>query len=215
MKPGLGLYGVLAAGGLLLISGCAVNPLSSSADARHNSAAERDMLADAARAVETAPWPQVEEVSFVSRLTGAAPDDRMTRGKAISLYLDELRPQGARFHQLADDAQNNLAAAERLLAAAESALSAARLTKTDVVMLEQAIQALRENRQIYLSAAKQLEKAGEPVDESQLDLIREAYAGAISELGRAADALADRIEKDRTENFAAPVSRHRRKFPDV
>ncbi len=173
------------------------------------------MLADAARAVETAPWPQVEEVSFVSRLTGAAPDDRMTRGKAISLYLDELRPQGARFHQLADDAQNNLAAAERLLAAAESALSAARLTKTDVVMLEQAIQALRENRQIYLSAAKQLEKAGEPVDESQLDLIREAYAGAISELGRAADALADRIEKDRTENFAAPVSRHRRKFPDV
>ena len=199
---------------LLSAGGCAVNPLASLSDSRPEIVAERDMLDDAADAVETAPWPQVEEVSFVSRITGADEGERMTRSKAIALYLEDLQA-GARFTQLAGDALANLDAASRLLAAADGALAASRVTMTDVITVETAIQALRENRQIYTSAAKQLEKSGEPVDEAQLDAIREAYAVAIRDLGRSADALADRIEKDRTETYAAPAPVHRKNFSGV
>lgn len=215
MKRGLRPYGGFAAVVLLSAGGCAVNPLASLSDSRPKIVVERDMLADAAQEVETAPWPQVEEVSIVSRITGGDASGRMTRSKAIDLYLEELQPEGARFTQLASDAQANLDAANRLLAAAESALAASRVTMSDIVTIETAIQALRENRQIYTSAAKQIEKTGEPVDEAQLDAIRTAYADAIRALGRSADALADRIEKDRTETYAAPAPVHRKNFSGV
>ncbi|PQA88378.1 hypothetical protein [Hyphococcus luteus] len=215
LKRGSGLVGGFAAFVLLLSGGCAVNPLTSQSDARREVVAEREVLADAVKAVETAPWPRVEEVSFISRITGAASDDRMTRSKAVDVYLEALQPEGARFFMLAGDANANLAAADRLLAAADGALAAPRLTMNDVVMLETAIQALRENRQIYVNAAKQLEKDGEPVDETRLNAIRDSYASAIRELGRSADALADKIEQDSTENYAAPEPLHRRNFSGV
>ena len=215
MKRGLRPYGGFAALFLLSAGGCAVNPLASLSDSRPDIVVERDILADAAEAVETAPWPQVHDVSFVSRITGADEGERMTRSMAIDLYLEELQPDGARFTQLASDARANLAAADRLLAAADGALAASRLTMTDVITIETAIQALREHRQIYTSAAKQIEKTGEPVDEAQLDAIREAYADAIRALGRSADALADRIETDRTETYAAPAPVHRKNFSGV
>lgn len=212
MERGFGLFGGFAALIVMSVGGCAVNPLATRMDVKQDVLVERDVLAEAVDAVETAPWPHVEEVSFISRITGAEPEGRMTRGKAIDAYLADLRPHGARFIGLAADAQRNLAAADRLRAAAEGALAAPRLTMNDVVMVETAIQALRDNRQIYVSAAKQLEKDGEPVDESQLDAIREAYAAAIRELGQAADALAERIERDRTDNVAEPAPLHRRNY---
>ncbi len=217
MKRGSGLFGGFAAFVLLFSGGCAVNPLTSQSDARRETVAQRDLLADAVRDVETAPWPRVEDVSFFSRITGAGDDDHMSRSKAVDIYIDDLQPQGARFYKLASDASANLAAADRLLVAADGALAAPRLSMNDVVMLESAIQALRENRQIYVSAAKQLEKAGEPVDEDRLEVIRDAYASAIRELGRSADALAEKIERDRTQNYAAPAPEplYRKNFSGV
>jgi hypothetical protein len=212
LKRGSGLFGGFAALFLLCAGGCAINPLASNSNQAQAVVVERDMLAEAVDAVETAPWPQVEDVSFISRIAGAEPEERMTRSKAIDFYLDALQPNGARFTGLAADARENLAAADRLRYAADGALAAPRLTMNDVILVETAIQALRDNRQIYVSAAKQLEKAGEPVDEMQLDAIREAYASAIRELGQTADALAERIERDRTENVAAPAPVHRRNY---
>lgn len=211
---GKGLIGGFAALVLCFSSGCALNPLGGD-QAQRETVAERDVLAEAVKAVEHAPWPRIEDVSFLSRITGAESDDRMTRNKAVDLYLDGLTPLGERFYRLESDAYANLAAADRLLLAADGALVAPRLSMNDVVMLETAIQALRENRQIYVSAAKQLEKAGEPVDDLKLDAIRDAYAGAIRDLGQSADALADKIERDRTENYAAPAPLHRKNFSGV
>jgi len=178
-------------------------------------ATERDVLADAALAVETAPWPKPEQVSLVSRLTGAADDDRVTREDAVDTYLNALQPKGARFRTLAIDARANLAAADRLARAANNALSASRLPMNDVAMIETAIQALRENRQIYVEAAHQIEKSGETIDDLQLDGIRDGYAAAIRDLGKAADALADRIEEDRSSTVAEPEPKYRRNFSGV
>ncbi len=191
---------------MALSSGCAVNPLASqSSDIKRGLAAEHAQLADAARAVETAPWPRPEQVSLVSRITGAdEAGDRITRGDAVGVYVDELKASGEGFSKLTLDARSNLSAAENLLRAADNALAAARLTTGDVAVIEGAIQALRQNRQIYLSAAHHIEKAGEPVDDSQLDALREDYAAIIRELGQSADALADRIDKDRSESYAVP-----------
>ena len=204
MIRGPGFSGGFAALLMVMTGGCAVIPLTQDSSAHHEVVAERDVLADAANDVQTAPWPRVEEASFLSRITGADADDRMTRSRAIDIYLEELQPGGARFTRLEGDAQTNLAAASRLRMAAEGALASPRLTMNDVAMVETANQALREHRQIYVSAAKQLEKEGEPVDEMRLEAIRDAYADAIRELGRSADALADRIESDRTETYASP-----------
>lgn len=216
MNRGKGLLAATAATFLFLSGGCAVNPLTTANQSEPQaSAAERDSLADAALAVETAPWPRIEEVSFITRLAGGENSDRMTRSDAIAIYLDQLNPEGARFSQLAIDARANLGAADRLISAAGNALAAPRLSMNDVSTIEDAIQALRDNRQIYTNAARQIEKSGEPVDKLQLDAIRNAYAEAIRDLGRAADALADRIEADRSATYAAPTRQQRQNLSGV
>lgn len=197
------------------LAGCAVSPGTSQAVMKREVASERNQLADAALAVETAPWPKPEAVSIVSRITGGESDDRVTRSDAVDAYLDALQPQGERFRTLALDARANLAAANRLELAAKNALSAPRLTMNDIAMVETAIQALRENRRIYFTAARAIEKAGETVDAGELDLLRDSYAAAIHDLGEAADAIAERIERDRTENYAAPGSRYRSNFSGI
>ena len=206
MKRGTGLGGGFAAAFsiLFLAGGCALNPLSSSDDMKRASAPERDMLADAALAVETAPWPQPEKASVFSFITGGGSGDHVTRSDAVAIYVEALQPEGARFSRLEIDARANLGAADRLAHAARQALAAPRLTMNDVAMIEAAIQSLRENRQIYISAAKLIGKSGEPVSDADIDALRDAYAAAIRELGHTADALADRIDADRSENYAAP-----------
>ena len=201
------LNGVFVALVVLLTAGCAVNPLSSQSNDQNTTVAERDLLADAASAVEDAPWPRPQQVSFISRITGAGDDDRITKSDAAALYANSLSPAGARFVQLERDAQANLSAATRLRHTADMALYAPRLTNNDVAMVETAIQALRENRQVFVNAAHQIEKTGESIDDEKLDAIRDAYTAAIRDLGETADALADRLDHDRSENYAAPTPR--------
>lgn len=191
----------------VLTGGCAVNPVSSQSSVKYQPAAERDVLADAARDVADAPWPKPEPVSFVSRMTVGAIDDGFSRNDAAEMYASTLQPAGERFSRLESDAKSNLEAAERLLGVAESAVTAPRLSGNDVAIVEDAIQTLRENRQIYVSAARQIEKLGERVDDDRLDAIREAYNTAIRDLGEAADGLADRLDRDLSENYASPAPR--------
>lgn len=190
-----------------LAGGCAVNPIISQHGSDTQSVAERDLLVDAARDVETAPWPKPEPVSFVARIAGADDKDRVTRSEAVEIYVSALQPAGRRFERLSSDARRNLGAADRLSRIAFNAVSSARVTMNDVATVESAIQALRENRKVYTGAAHELEKLGEPIDQKQVDEIRTAYANAIRNLGQAADALAERIEKDRTETVAARQAR--------
>lgn len=195
---GVALFVIFAMAG-----GCAVSPVLSQKDSNTQIVAERDLLVEAAHEVETAPWPKPETVSLVARVTGAADEDRVTRSDAIESYIGGLQPAGRRFERLASDARINLGAADRLSRIALNAVFSARVTMNDVATVENAIQALRENRKIYTGAAEELEKLGEPVDPAEVDAIRTAYSDAIRNLGEAADALAERIEQDRTETIAA------------
>ena len=207
---GVAAFVIFTLAGLLLTGGCAVSPVFSQNDMDDHAVAERDTLADAAKDVEAAPWPAPEPVSFVAMIAGASSEDRVSRSDAVETYVHALQPAGLRFQKLAVDAENNLTAAQRLARVAENAVYASRVTMNDVVTVEGAIQALRENRKIYTKAAHELEKLGEPVDEERIDAIRTAYLQAIRNLGETADALAERIEKDRTETIAAPSRTPRR-----
>ncbi len=203
-ESGAAMFAVFALTSLFMVGGCAVSPVVSQNQSNAHVVAERDLLIEAARDVEQAPWPAPQQVSFVARIAGAADDDRITRSDAAEIYVSGLQPAGLRFATLANDARANLVAADRLSLVASNAISSARITMNDVVTVEGAIQALRTNRKIYTSAVHKLEQIGEPVDDDEVDEIRTAYSVAIRNLGDAADALAERIEKDRTETIAAP-----------
>lgn len=215
LSRGKGLIGAGAAVFLIFTGGCAVNPLATQQKLHNTHVAERDMLADAALAVESAPWPRIDQVSFLSRLAGAENEVRVTRKDAIAIYLEDLGSNGAPFTRLAADARANLGAADQLLNAAGHSLTAQRINVNDVAVIEAAIQTLRTNRQIYISTARQIEKAGEPVDKMQLTAIRDAYAEAIRDLGETADALADRIEADHSATYAAPTRQPRNNLSGV
>ena len=204
MKRGAWRIRGLVALGFIFSAGCAVLPSKSSSTSHLKApVAERDMLADAARAVEAAPWPKPERVSLFARVNGGGKAS-VSRSDAIAAYVGDLQPAGARFARLEADARANLAAAERLNLAALQSAEAPRLAMNDVVLIEDAIRALRDHRDIYASAARELEKIGEPVDDERINMLRAEFRDAVKTLGDAADLLAERIKRDRSATFAGP-----------
>ena len=167
--------------------------------------AERNLLADAARAVDNGPWPKSQPVSFLSKLTGGDDSEGVSRADAVADYVGGL-PEGARFARLIADAGQDLETAERFNLLALHAMGAPRLTMNDVSLVENAIQTVRDHRQTFLAAAKEVEKRGETVDKDQVALIRDAYSHSIKSLGEAADLLADRIDRDLSETYAKPAA---------
>lgn len=214
MKRGAVLVRGAAAAIIIFAAGCAVLPSKSASDLQAPTA-ERDVLAEAAQAVEAAPWPKPEPVSFFSRITGGGGEARVTRADAVAAYLDSLGPQGGRFAQLEAHADANLMAAQRLDQAARQAVDAPRLAMNDVVLIEEAIQTLREHRDIYASTAKEIARSGELVDDERLDDLHKRYDAAVKTLSETADLLAERIEHDRSSTFAAPDKTIRRNLSDL
>jgi hypothetical protein len=188
---------------LLLAGGCAVRPANSITQFKYP-AAQRDMLADAAKAVETAPWPKPEPASILVRMTGVGGNDRVSRDDAVAAYLLELEASGAGFVRLSQDARLNLAAAERLDQTAREALRAPRHSMNDIALIETAIQTLREHRHIYADAGKELKKRGFDVSDDALDALRDDFRLAVKTLGKTADVLADQIDEDRSATYASP-----------
>ncbi len=188
---------------LLLAGGCAVRPANSITQFKYP-AAQRDMLADAAKAVETSPWPKPGPASFIVRMTGVGGNDRVSRNDAVAAYLLELEASGAGFVRLERDARLNLAAAERLDDTAREALRAPRHSMNDIALIETAIQTLREHRHIYADAGKELKKRGFDVSDDALDALRDDFRLAVKNLGKTADVLADQIDEDRSATYASP-----------
>lgn len=191
-------------------SGCSILPQSQTIQLS-KPIVERDQLAEAARAVQTAPWPTPERISFLARVSGAGDKDRVTEKDAILAYVDALQPTGAPFRTLVTDALENLSAAQSFEAVALSAIAAPRVTMNDVAVIERAIQTLRQNREMYSRAVDELENRGVAVDEIQLGLIRDGYREEIKGLGDVADMMADRVARDKTKTYAddEPDHRHR------
>ncbi len=193
----------IAASVLLLAGGCAVRPANSISQFKYP-AAQRDMLAEAAKAVDTAPWPKPEPASILIRMTGVGGNGRVSRADAVDAYLQELEASGAGFIRLERDARLNLAAAERLDQTAREALRAPRHSMNDIALIETAIQTLREHRHIYADAGKELKKRGFDVSDDALGALRDDFRLAVKTLGKTADVLADQIDKDRSATYASP-----------
>jgi hypothetical protein len=138
-----------------------------------------------------------------SRIIGGG-DKGLSRHDVVEIYVAALRPEGSRFYQLTADAKSNLAAAYQLERTAVQAAEAPRLSMNDVVIIEGAIQSLREQRQIFRAAAKALKKEGETINDDHLREIRDDYGLVIKSLGKTADMLADRIDEDVSATFARP-----------
>ena len=189
-----------------IIGGCAVIPHNSQTSLRTAPVAERDFLTQAVAEVKIAPWPKPQSVSFVTRIAGGGGEKRVTRSDAIDAYLIDIQNVSDPIRRLESDARANLSAAARLDHAAANALAASRLSMNDVALVEDAIMALREQGQIYTASAKALKKTGAPVSDATFDMLHDEYRATIKQLGKTADLLAEQIEHDRSQTFAAPTS---------
>ena len=189
--------------GLLGASGCAVK--SNQQIALSAPVAERVQLKEAAIAVNNTPWRKPESASLFARLTGVDGGDRFTRGDAVASYVGTLKPIGARFDAMMIDANDKLADAGAMRQAALSAVEAPTLSMNDVFLVEQSIQNLREQRDIFFDAADKLEDAGDPVDRDALQLLRLGYSTSIRSLSEAADILADKLEDDTSTQIAGEL----------
>ncbi|MEM9495247.1 MAG: hypothetical protein AAGA09_04535 [Pseudomonadota bacterium] len=191
-----------------LAAGCAAIPVSNHVSSSHQKEVHqsRDALVAAARAVKQTPWPKPAKTSIASRIMGAGGGERLSHADAVSSYVEGIltSPGGGRFAVVRRDANLNLAAADVLASVADQALGATRLSSSDVAIVEGAIQALRENRKMVVSAARLLQKEGDMVDADELAMLRTNYQNKIRDLGRTADAIADEVARDRTETYAEP-----------
>lgn len=194
-------YGVVAAF-FLALGGCSIGSGGTSVSSAP--VAERDLLAEAVEQVETAKWPEPQSAPMMSWITGGGDKDRVTKSDAVFHYISVLSPSGARFDALMADAERKLVDARMLHEAALYTAEAPRVSMNDVTLVERAIQTLRQHRDIYTSSAKEIEKAGEPVDPVEIDRLRQSFSEAIRDLSDAADQLADRHDDDRSSTFAAP-----------
>lgn len=189
---------------VLLSSGCTIsNPVHSSFQ-HATSESERDIIYAASADVGSTPWPSPEPVSVFDRLTGEVSADRVTEADAVAVYLAAIGVDETGAQRLFADAEANLRAGDKLVRAAEMALGAPRLSMGDVAALERAIGDLRENRRVLLTCADKLSDSGVSIDDDDVDALRRDYAEVIRSVGKAADALAKRIDDDHRATFAQP-----------
>jgi hypothetical protein len=162
---------------------------------------ERAALKDAAADLAWSPWPKPEDASFAARFAGGGNEDRMTRDRAVEIYLASIGGDGAA-QRIAADVRRHLVAANALAGVAERTSEGAGPRLSDVAVLEASIADLRETRAVYIAALKKIDADGDTIDS-----IRDPLDAAVKRLGRVADELAENAMKKRSSNFAGPDAR--------
>jgi hypothetical protein len=162
---------------------------------------ERTALKDAAAGLAWSPWPKPEDASFAARLASGGDEDRMTRDRAVEIYLASIGGDGAA-ERIAADARRHLVAAAALAGVAERTSDGAGPRLSDVAVLETSIADLRETRAVYIAALKKIDADGDTIDS-----IRDPLDAAVKNLGRVADELAENAMKKRSSKFAGPDAR--------
>ncbi len=161
---------------------------------------ERAALKEAAAELAWSPWPKPEDNSFTVGNSGAgADDDRMTRERAVEIYLASFAPDVDVADRIAADARRHLVAASALAEIAERASESPRPKLSDVAVLEASIADLRESRAVYLAALRRID-----ADDEDIDAIRDPLDAAVKKLSRVADDLAESAMKKRSSGFAGP-----------
>lgn len=189
-----------AVASLFLISLPACSTVIRTADAVDETAVteERAALKEAAAELAWSPWPKPEGASFAVRFAGGEEDGRMTRDRAVDIYIGSLGGE-APAERIAADVRRHLVAADQLADIAARASDSANPRLSDVAVLEASIADLRETRAVYIAALKKLDAGGDA-----LDAVREPLDSAVKKLGRVADDLAESAMKRRSSNFAGP-----------
>jgi hypothetical protein len=161
---------------------------------------ERAALKEAAAELAWAPWPKPQESSLVGRFAAADDkDDRMTRDRAVEIYLATLAADADASGKIAADARRHLVAAAVLADVAERASHSPSPKLSDVAVLEASIADLRETRAVYLAALRKID-----ADDDAIEAIRDPLDAAVKKLSRVADELAESAMKNRSSNFAGP-----------
>jgi hypothetical protein len=161
---------------------------------------ERAALKEAAAELAWAPWPKPQDSSFVGRFAAAdEKDDRMTRDRAVEIYLATLASDADASGKIAADARRHLVAAAVLADVAERASHSPSPKLSDVAVLEASIADLRETRAVYLAALRKID-----ADDDAIEAIRDPLDAAVKKLSRVADELAESAMKNRSSNFAGP-----------
>lgn|GEM_PF-5483259 len=203
MKGGQPAARALCVAAIFILGGCAIG--GGAGKSVTAPVAERDLLAEAARDVEKTKWRAPEEAPMLAWITGDK-DDRFTKSDAVAYYVDAIEDAGG-VNALFADADAKLGDAARFHAVAMATIDAPRVTARDVALVEECIQTLRQQREIYAAAASKLEHAGATIDDEAIDALQYRFREMVRALGKAADDLADRYEKDRTATLAAPSRR--------
>lgn len=187
----------------VIAGGCSTVVFSQNQTAERHAAIERDALVGAATAISETKWPQPRSASWAARLTGGSGDDLLvSQTDAVDAYLKSLGAPPGRQTIVFSDAARCLDAANALVDAASLAAEAIRPLMADVAVVEGAIGELRENRDIYLASLKELAHEGEEIDAVQLRALKAEFNEAIEAVGEAADLLAEKVSRDRTETVA-------------
>jgi len=161
---------------------------------------ERAALKAAAADLAWSPWPKPEEGLFAASQTGGEDGGaRMTRERAVEIYLAALGGGRALSERIAADARRHLVAAAALADAAERASDSPSPKLSDVAILEASIADFRETRAIYLAALRKID-----ADDDAIDGIRGPLDAAVKKLSRAADDLAESAMKKRSSGYAGP-----------
>ncbi len=198
---GFCVKGVVASFALLFLPACSTVIRTAGAEDALAMTEERAALKDAAADLAWSPWPKPEDGSFAARLAGGGDEDRMTRDRAVEIYLASFG-DGDGAARIAADARRHLVAADALAAVAERTSEGAGPRLSDVAVLEASIADLRETRAVYLATLKKIDADGDAID-----AIREPLDAAVKKLGRVADDLAENAMKKRSSNFAGPDAR--------
>lgn len=186
--------------------GCSTVILSDANTQARATAIEHEALKAAAKAVSQTPWTRPDEASLTERLTvGIAGGARFSEADAARQYLESL--SAPKISGLFADAGRQLGAAETLIEAADAATTAIRPAMSDVVVVETAISDLRQSRDIYLVALKELARGDAKIDPSEIKALKASFGAAIERLGAAADELAERVDDDETRTFAGPAAK--------
>lgn len=195
---GFCVKGVVAS--IVLISLPACSTVIRAADAGEDLAMseERAALKDAAADLAWSPWPKPEDASFAVRFAGGDDADRMTRDRAVEIYIASFGDADAAAG-IAADARRHLIAANALADVAERASESPSPRLSDVAVLETSIADLRETRAVYIAALKKID-----AEDNAIDAIRDPLDAAVKKLGRVADDLAENAMRKRSSNFAGP-----------
>jgi hypothetical protein len=189
---------VLASLVLNSVSACSTVIRTADAGDDRASSEERAALKDAAAELAWSPWPKPEEASFAVRFAGGGGGDRMTRERAVDIYLGSIGQAGAG-ERIAADARRHLVAAHALADVASRASESLSPRFSDVAVLEASIADLRETRAVYIAALKRIDAGHDTIE-----AVRDPLDAAVKELGRVADDLAENATRKRSSSFAGP-----------